>query len=125
MDGREDVLRELASLLAPLVAEALEGGSGRALSAAEVARRYGVDRSWVYAHAEELGAMRLGGGPRARLRFDPALVDEALRDGLDPRVRKTTRRSSRRRVGRVEEGVELLPVGPPRAVRSGHAHRHV
>jgi hypothetical protein len=37
---------------------------------AEVARRLGVHENWVYAHAEELGAIRLGSGEKARLRFD-------------------------------------------------------
>ncbi|MBW8059845.1 MAG: hypothetical protein FVQ78_05820 [Solirubrobacterales bacterium] len=50
----------------------------RLLSAAEVARWWGVERSWVYSHAEELGARRLGTGPRPRLRFDPDEVTEAL-----------------------------------------------
>jgi hypothetical protein len=37
---------------------------------AEVAQRLRVHENWVYAHAEELGAIRLGGGEKARLRFD-------------------------------------------------------
>src|SRR5215210_2091140 len=48
------------------------------LTVAQVAARYGVSRSWVYAHQRELGAMRLGSGPRARLRFDPKVVAEAI-----------------------------------------------
>lgn len=40
------------------------------VDAATVARALGVHRSWVYDHAEELGALRLGDGPRPRLRFD-------------------------------------------------------
>lgn len=51
---------------------------GRYLTAAEVADRFAVSRDWVYAHAEELGAERLTDGPRARLRFDPARVVDAL-----------------------------------------------
>jgi predicted DNA-binding transcriptional regulator AlpA len=39
------------------------------LDALEVARRLGVSREWVYEHAEELGATRLGSGRRPRLRF--------------------------------------------------------
>ena len=39
------------------------------LSAAEVARRLRVRREWVYEHAAELGAVRIGEGPRPRLRF--------------------------------------------------------
>jgi hypothetical protein len=30
----------------------------------------GVDREWVYEHADQLGAVRLGEGPRPRLRFE-------------------------------------------------------
>lgn len=50
------------------------------LSAAQVAAFYGVDRGWVYEHAEELGACRLGDGQRPRLRFDPDLVAERLNE---------------------------------------------
>ncbi|MGE5281803.1 MAG: helix-turn-helix domain-containing protein [Chloroflexota bacterium] len=50
----------------------------RLLTAAEVARWWGVDRSWVYNHAAELGARRLGSGRRPRLRFDPDEVAERL-----------------------------------------------
>jgi len=37
---------------------------------AELAAFLVVDRCYVYERADELGAMRLGSGPRARLRFD-------------------------------------------------------
>lgn len=47
---------------------------GSLLSAAQVAERFNVDRDWVYAHADELGARRLGTGPKPRLRFDPGEV---------------------------------------------------
>jgi predicted DNA-binding transcriptional regulator AlpA len=48
-------------------------GSGqRWLDAQEVAQRLGVSREWVYEHADELGARRIGSGRRPRLRF-PAL----------------------------------------------------
>lgn len=50
----------------------------RLLSAAQVAERWQIDREWVYAHADELGAMRLGSGPRPRLRFDPDRIAERL-----------------------------------------------
>lgn len=52
--------------------------SGRLLSAAQVAERWQVDREWVYAHADELGAQRLGSGPRPRLRFDPERIAQRL-----------------------------------------------
>jgi hypothetical protein len=37
-----------------------------------------VERDWVYGHARELGAIRLGDGPKARLRFDLQRVRERL-----------------------------------------------
>jgi predicted DNA-binding transcriptional regulator AlpA len=54
------------------------------LTPAEVASRYGVSRTWVYAHAKELGAVRLGTGPKARLRFDADRVEEALAGNSAP-----------------------------------------
>lgn len=53
-------------------------GERALLTAGQVAARFGVDRSWVYAHAHELGVVRLGFGRRPRLRFDPAVVAQRL-----------------------------------------------
>jgi hypothetical protein len=41
------------------------------IDAVELARRFGIERSWVYSHAIELGAVKLGNGAKPRLRFDP------------------------------------------------------
>jgi hypothetical protein len=48
------------------------------LTPRQVADRLGLTRTWVYLHADELGAIRVGGGPKARLRFRPDVVDQAL-----------------------------------------------
>ena len=72
------------------------------LTAAEVASRFNVARSWVYAHANELGAIRLGTGPRARLRFDPAIVEQVLNPqplATAPAAGLLPIRDARRRVG--------------------------
>jgi hypothetical protein len=84
---------QLVDAIARRVVELLEGARARAgaaagdpgadaeggcLTVSQVAARYRVSRSWVYAHQRELGAMRLGQGPRARLRFDPKIVAEAI-----------------------------------------------
>lgn len=45
------------------------------LDANEVARRLGVSRDWVYEHAAELGASKIGSGSRPRLRFPPQVLD--------------------------------------------------
>lgn len=44
------------------------------IDARDAARRLGVRRGWVYAHARELGGVRLGNGDRAPLRFPPAAI---------------------------------------------------
>ena len=50
----------------------------RLVDAATLALVLSVDRTWVYDHADELGAIRLGTGDRPRLRFIPDRVAEAL-----------------------------------------------
>lgn len=67
-------LGDLAELVAERIVELLDRHVARETSglatAAEVAQRLGVRKSWVYANQERLGAIRLSAGPRARLRFD-------------------------------------------------------
>lgn len=63
--------------IAQRVAELLEPAAdrpGELIDAAEAARRLGVTRDWVYRHAAELGAVRIGEGTRGRLRFDPGQI---------------------------------------------------
>jgi hypothetical protein len=68
------------------------------ITAEEVARWWGIGRRWVYDHADELGARRLGAGRRPRLRFDPDEVAERLGEpggqdgaGADERRSASTR----------------------------------
>jgi hypothetical protein len=51
------------------------------LTASEVSKTYRVHRGWVYEHAHELGAIRIGDGERPRLRFDPEQVARRLAAG--------------------------------------------
>ena len=48
------------------------------MDAAAVASFLAVDVGFVYGHADELGARRLGSGPKPRLRFDLADVQKWL-----------------------------------------------
>lgn len=48
------------------------------IDASALAVELGVSRAFVYEHAAELLAIRLGAGPRARLRFDPIAARDAL-----------------------------------------------
>ncbi len=68
--------------LADLIAERLREGEAPTTPAGlvdawELATQLGVNRSFVYQHWRELGGVRLG-GPRGRLRFDPAQARAAL-----------------------------------------------
>jgi len=97
------------------VVELLEarGVQQRALvDAAELARLFGIERSWVYTHAIELGAVKLGNGKKPRLRFDPEIAVRVLRkvgDGMeaDPPAR-SGERADRPRVE--ERRAKLLPI---------------
>jgi hypothetical protein len=51
------------------------------LTVGELAARLRVNPKWVYAHQKRLGAIRLGTGPKARLRFPvTAVATELLRE---------------------------------------------
>jgi hypothetical protein len=90
-----------------------ERRAGKLVDAAELARRLGVDRSWVYTHAIDLGAVRLGNGPRPRLRFDPRLAVARLRAGVGAEGRSKPSKPPRRCVPtRADAGdrPRLLPI---------------
>ncbi len=75
------------------------------LTVAEVARRLNVSHQWVYAHKQDLGAIRLGDGPKARLRFDATavLAELSRRNGATGSGRGTgdaPKRARRRLVSR-------------------------
>lgn len=87
----------------------------RLATAAELATQLGVSRAYVYEHAERLGAIRLGRGPRARLRFDPIDVMSQLRFGVaQESVTAQTRKSAHTKKGRpstdTTRGGSLLPI---------------
>ncbi len=89
-------IEELALRLAEVVAGVVGAGGApgplpdedaEAITAQKVSEDWGVSRRWVYDHAKELGAHRLGSGKRPRLRFDPAVVAERLGEPAQPRRR--------------------------------------
>jgi len=67
----------------------------RFVDAATLARLLGVERDWVYAHAADLGAVRLG-GQRGRLRFDLQALDGVLDAARAPIRTPPTQRSQAR-----------------------------
>ena len=114
----DDALDRLADLLAERLAVRLSAlaptGADPLVDAAEIARLHGKTRSWVYEHAGELGAVRLGSGPRPRLAFSPARVAERLekveRPTTAPLPEATPTRRRRQRAGRTATGAPLLHV---------------
>jgi hypothetical protein len=81
-----------------------------------VARYLDVDPSFVYEHAAELGARRLGRGSKAALRFNLREVDQwgrscsASRGSGEAAQRVVKPKPRRRRPASLGSGVELLPV---------------
>jgi hypothetical protein len=110
---REEPAFDRASIraVAREVAELLGRSDGALLTARQVATRFNVDRSWVYAHADELGVVRLGQGPRPRLRFDPAVVAQRV---VAARGRSLTPEPSTP----LRAGASLLPIRPSRRRRT-------
>jgi hypothetical protein len=114
----DDALDRLADLLAERLAVRLSGLAPALpeplVDAAEIARLHGKTRTWVYEHAGELGAVRLGSGPRPRLAFSPARVAERLekveRPTTAPLPEASPPRRRRQRAGRTTTGAPLLHV---------------
>jgi hypothetical protein len=72
-----EVLDAIAQLVLELQREVNIGHQGREhelLTVSELAARLRVNPKWVYAHQIRLGAIRLGEGPKARLRFPASAV---------------------------------------------------
>ena len=82
LSPRDVALAELIAELAAGRAVELLQDESRAtthglVTAAELARELGVSRRFVYEHSQDLQAVRLGTGSRARLRFDVEAAREA------------------------------------------------
>jgi hypothetical protein len=121
----EDI-ESIAACVAELLREQMPSPASRLADAAEVARELGVDRDWVYAHAEELGGARLG-GERGRLRFDLARIRRDLACPAGTRSRPAaTRRPRRQPPTRRRGDVELIPYTEVRCTgqaKSGRGRR--
>ncbi len=118
----EQIAQRVAQLLhehhAHISAEARHAPA-RLLDATQLARHLGVTRTWVYEHAQQLGAIRLGTGSKARLRFDLDTATTAIKNLQEPTlggaalVAETSRRGRPRR--RPQPTVPLLPIHEPEA----------
>jgi hypothetical protein len=105
-------LGELAEAIAARVVELLERPDRRPASglatAAEVAEQLGVNKSWVYANQKRLGGIRLGDGPRARLRFDLERARRAVDKERSEQQRPRRSRGRPPKASVLPEAVELL-----------------
>lgn len=125
VDARPDP--DLVEAIARRVVELLGDGAGlarepRYVDAATLARELNVERDWVYANARHLGAIRLGDGPRGRLRFDRELVAERLAEaeaGPGSKPRRVSRRAKRR----TRESLRPKRVPPGGGVKSTQRQR--
>jgi hypothetical protein len=94
--------------LADLIAERLAArAAGELITPAELARRLGRSRDWIYDHAEQLGGIRIGNGDRPRVFFPWPL---ALEPGGKRQRRKPPIVASTRPRRRKPTSVELLPI---------------
>lgn len=82
------------------------------LTTADVAADLAVSEEWVRDHQADLGAIKLGDGPKARLRFEPDAITayKARRRVEPPESTPPQRRRPRRRRHRAPADVELFPV---------------
>ena len=103
------VARRVVELLRAEGMASLEGP--RLLTVAAVAAEFGVSTDWLYAKARSLGAIRLGSGPRARLRFDRATIaDRIARVATSTSRQRSSPRGARRRGTRESADSDLLPI---------------
>jgi hypothetical protein len=121
-----EAIEQLARRVAELVAD--RAAVGPALVDAETLARFlNVERSYVYEHATELGAVRLGDGPRARLRFDLVearrrLTCSVSRGSEGPASRAVEPIRRRRRARCLGTSAQLLPIrGSVRRFSGGSA----
>ena len=78
------------------------------ITATDVAARFGVSRTWVYDNAQRLGAIRLGTGSKARLRFDPERVSDFIE--VEPNSRERSEGRSAPAPTRWLEKADLIPI---------------
>ena len=102
-----DDVEAIAERVLSLLRDELLHTPARLVDATALAQALGVDRTWVYAHAEELHAVRLG-GDHGRLRFD---IEQVIRSLNGERPSLQAARPARRNK-LLPAGGELLPIDP-------------
>jgi hypothetical protein len=85
VDLTPQAVEQVASRVAQLLHRAQQSQEQREarepvgmVTVAQLAAYYKLNPAWVYEHADELGATRIGGGPKARIRLDFQIAKAAL-----------------------------------------------
>lgn len=103
----EAIAEKVAELISP-------GTDGKLITVSQLSESRGLSQDWIYANAAQLGAIRLGDGPRARLRFSLAKADAYLAtlQVVSPVEPKKKERKRRKKVanGSTPYGVPRLEV---------------
>jgi predicted DNA-binding transcriptional regulator AlpA len=73
------------------VIAALDERDDKLLEPREVAEMLGRSRTWVYERSEELGAVRMGSGPKARIGFKRSEVQRFLSEQSEQHRRRNRR----------------------------------
>lgn len=103
-DSIDAIARRVAAILR---SEALPTRE-QLITATDVAAQFGVSRTWVYDNAQRLGAIRLGTGSKARLRFDPRRVSDLIE--VEPSSRERSEGRSPPAATRWLEKADLIPI---------------
>ena len=114
-NGSSKTMRARVAVALELLGRAAAAPSSPMLDVFAVSVHLGVETSYVYGRAAELGACRLGSGPKARLRFSLEGVDRAVscsagRESTPTESGVVERRATRQRQRRLGTGVDLLPI---------------
>jgi hypothetical protein len=111
-EGCELTVEAIAQRVAELISDHVREPF-RLLATPVVARMLSVSEEWVREHAAELGAIRVGDGPKGVLRFDAGRV----RAELERRRVERPREASRRRAGPRPRSLGVAPTAVPADVK--------
>lgn len=125
-----EVAERIAERVLAILAAQPTAAAGQTVDATTLATHLGVTRGFVYEHAQQLGGVRLGNGPRPRLRFDLTRALEAWnarstsersQAPRTPAATEQTRAPGRARIGRRAAGLpepgSVLAIREPRSGR--------
>ena len=117
-DDLAEIVQAVTAEITARIMGTASTGTTRYCDTRTAAKTLNVSESYVREHAHELGAVRLGNGPRARLRFDLDALTQGLPAGTPdpnpaPGAAPRPAHQAPRAPARTTSDVELLPVNQP------------